>query len=163
DGDRVLFVDHRCELVDGDELLFVIAQDQLRSRGGCSGVAGTLMSNTGFELGLRALDIPVARANVGDRYVKELMRARNRELGGENSGHITCADVTTTGDGLVAALKVLYAIVNTGTCLHDLKQGMNKFPQVMENVRLARRVEMAELEAVQDAVRSVEARLAGRG
>lgn len=163
DGDRVLFVDHQGELVDGDELLYVMARDQMNSAAGCSGVAGTLMSNMGFELGLRELDIPFARAKVGDRYVNELMRARNWQLGGENSGHIICADVTTTGDGLVAALKVLHAVVNAGVRLHELKQGMTKFPQVMENVRLSRRVGAAELECVQDAVREVEAQLAGRG
>lgn len=163
DGDRVLFVDHQGELVDGDELLYVMARDQMSSATGCSGVAGTLMSNMGFELGLRELDIPFARAKVGDRYVNELMRARNWQLGGENSGHIICADVTTTGDGLVAALKVLHAVVNAGVRLHELKQGMTKFPQVMENVRLSRRVGAVELECVQDAVREVEAQLAGRG
>src|SRR5699024_8296186 len=100
DGDRVVFVDHRGELVDGDELLYVIAQDQHRSSDGCRGVAGTVMSNMGFELGLKELDIPFARASVGDRYVKELMQARDWMLGGESSGHIICADATTTGDGI---------------------------------------------------------------
>lgn len=163
DGDRVVFVDHRGELVDGDELLYVIAQDQQRSAQGCSGVAGTVMSNMGFELGLRELDIPFARANVGDRHVKELMRARQWLLGGESSGHIICADVTTTGDGIVAALRVLHAVVQAGMPLHELKQGFTKFPQVMENVRLERRIDAAELDGVQSAVREVEAELAGRG
>src|SRR5690606_5819353 len=115
DGDRVLFVDRNGELVDGDELLYIIACDEMRTRGHCRGVVGTLMSNMGFELALAELEIPFARAKVGDRYVNELMQSRGWKLGGENSGHIICADVTTTGDAIVAALKVLFAVVNGAT------------------------------------------------
>jgi phosphoglucosamine mutase len=163
DGDRVLFVDRTGELVDGDELLFIIARDQLRTRGSCDGVVGTLMSNMGFELALAELEIPFVRAKVGDRYVVELMQSRGWKLGGENSGHIICADVTTTGDAIVAALKVLFAVVNTGLGLHELKRGMVKFPQVMENVRLSRKVDVAQFDDVQRAVAAAESRLAGRG
>lgn len=163
DGDRVLFVDHRGELVDGDELLYIIACDQVRTRGQCSGVVGTLMSNLGFELALGELEIPFARAKVGDRYVTELMQSRGWRLGGENSGHIICADVTTTGDGIVSALKVLFAVVTTGKSLHDLKKGMRKFPQIMKNVRVARKIDLGELPRVRDAVTAVEEKLAGRG
>ena len=163
DGDRVLFVDHNGEVVDGDELLYIIARDQIRTRGHCPGVVGTLMSNLGFELALRELEVPFVRAKVGDRYVNELMQSQGWKLGGENSGHIICADVTSTGDGLIAALKVLFAISNTGKSLAELKQGMSKFPQIMKNVRLAQKVDLATLPAIQDAVVSVEEKLAGRG
>lgn len=163
DGDRVLFVDHRGELVDGDELLYIIACDEVRTRGNCTGVVGTLMSNLGFELALAELEIPFARAKVGDRYVNELMQSRGWKLGGENSGHIICADVTTTGDGIISALKVLFAIVNTGKTLHELKSGMQKFPQIMQNVKLARKFDLDNAPAVRDAVALAEEKLAGRG
>lgn len=163
DGDRVLFVDHLGELVDGDELLYIIACDELRTRGSCSGVIGTLMSNLGFELALAELEIPFARAKVGDRYVIELMQARGWKLGGENSGHIICADVTTTGDGIISALKVLFAVVNTGKSLHELKSGMQKFPQIMQNVKLVRKFDLDTAPSVRDAVALVEEKLAGRG
>ena len=163
DGDRVLFVDHCGEIVDGDELLYIIACDQLRTRGQCSGVVGTLMSNMGFELALAELEIPFARAKVGDRYVIELMQSRGWQLGGENSGHIICSDVTTTGDGIVASLKVLFALVTTGKSLHELKSGMQKFPQIMQNVRLARKFDLGEVPSVREAVAVVEEKLAGRG
>ncbi|MDB6060511.1 MAG: phosphoglucosamine mutase [Verrucomicrobiaceae bacterium] len=163
DGDRVLFVDHRGEVVDGDELLYIIACDQLRTRGSCAGVVGTLMSNLGFELALAELEIPFTRAKVGDRYVIEQMLARGWRLGGENSGHIICTDVTTTGDGIIAALKVLFAFVITGKTLHELKSGMQKFPQIMQNVRLARKFDINAAPGVSDAVAAAEKRLAGRG
>lgn len=163
DGDRVLFVDHAGELVDGDELLYIIARDEVRSRGSCNGVVGTLMSNLGFELALAELEIPFARAKVGDRYVNELMQSRGWKLGGENSGHIICADVTTTGDGIIAALKVLFAIVHTGQSLHELKSGMQKFPQIMHNVKLSQRIDLDSTPGVRDAVAMIEEKLAGRG
>ncbi|WP_101756785.1 phosphoglucosamine mutase [Oceanicoccus sp. KOV_DT_Chl] len=163
DGDRLAFVDRNGELVDGDELLFVIAQDQMRTAGSCSGVVGTLMSNLGFELALKDLEIPFARANVGDRYVNELMKSRGWKLGGENSGHIICADVTTTGDGLVAALKVLFALVNGSAPLHDLKTGMQKFPQVMINVANVDKAKLVDNAAINQAVAAAEKKLDGRG
>lgn len=163
DGDRVLFVDHCGELVDGDELLFIIACDQLRTKGSCTGVVGTLMSNMGFELALGELKIPFARAKVGDRYVMEMMRANGWQLGGENSGHIICSDVTTTGDGIISALKVLFAVISTGKTLHELKSGMQKFPQIMHNVRLARKIDLKEVPSVSDAVTLIEEKLSGRG
>lgn len=163
DGDRVLFVDHCGELVDGDELLYIIARDEVRTRGSCHGVVGTLMSNLGFELALADLEIPFARAKVGDRYVNELMKSRGWKLGGENSGHIICADVTTTGDGIISALKVLFAIVNTGKSLHELKSGMQKFPQIMHNVKLSQRVDLDSAPTVRDAIAMAEEKLAGRG
>ena len=163
DGDRLAFVDRNGEVVDGDELLFVIAQDQLRTAGSCSGVVGTLMSNLGFELALKDLEIPFARANVGDRYVIELMKSRNWQLGGENSGHIICSDVTTTGDGVVAALKVLFALVDSDAPLHDLKTGMSKFPQVMINVTLKDKSRLDNNPEIDQAISNAEQKLNGRG
>jgi phosphoglucosamine mutase len=163
DGDRLIFVDANGELVDGDELLFVIAQDQLRSTGVCAGVVGTLMSNLGFELALNELEIPFARAKVGDRYVIELMNSRGWRLGGENSGHIICADVTTTGDGLVSALKVLAAVINSGRPLHEIKSGMSKFPQKMINVTLADKSKLEGNVNIEQSIKDAETKLDGRG
>lgn len=163
DGDRVMFVDNRGELVDGDEILYIIARDQLRASGICSGVVGTVMSNLGFELALKDLEVPFVRAKVGDRYVNELMLSRGWKLGGENSGHIICHDVTTTGDGLIAALKVLYALVHSNFTLHELKSGMSKFPQQMINVTLADRAALSNNQRIEQAVAATETRLAGRG
>ncbi len=163
DGDRVVFVDHNGEVVDGDELLFIIAQHQLLKSGAVNGVVGTLMSNMGFELALQELEIPFARAKVGDRYVKELMESRGWFLGGENSGHIICSDITSTGDGIIAALKVLYAIVDSGRSLAELKSGMRKFPQIMQNVRIAGGSDVMENAELKAAVSSVEQELGGKG
>jgi phosphoglucosamine mutase len=163
DGDRVVFVDHKGEIVDGDELLYIIAKYQQEYTGGCDGVVGTLMSNFGFELGLKKLGIPFARAKVGDRYVIELMRQNGWRLGGENSGHIVCSNVTTTGDGIISALQVLLAITTFGESLNKIKKGMNKMPQVMINVHMAKRVDLSTDSTVQAAVKATEEKLAGTG
>jgi phosphoglucosamine mutase len=162
DGDRVLFVDANGDLVDGDELLFIIAAERLRRGKACPGVVGTLMSNLGFELALKDLGVGFERANVGDRYVKERMNALDWDLGGENSGHIICADVSTTGDGIVAALKVVGAIVGSGKSLAELRAPVSKFPQIMENVCINSPVDLKNSELVA-AVEAVELELAGRG
>jgi phosphoglucosamine mutase len=162
DGDRVLFVDANGDLVDGDELLFIIAAERLRRGKPCPGVVGTLMSNLGFELALKAEGIAFERAQVGDRYVKERMNALDWDLGGENSGHIICADVSTTGDGIVAALKVVGAIAASGKSLAELKRPVRKFPQIMENVRIESPVDLNNSELVA-AIEAVELELAGRG
>ncbi|MES2823082.1 MAG: phosphoglucosamine mutase [Pseudomonadota bacterium] len=163
DGDRLVFVDHKGEVVDGDEILYIIAAYQQEYAGGCDGVVGTLMSNFGFELGLKKLGVPFARAKVGDRYVIELMRENGWRLGGENSGHIVCSNVTTTGDGIIAALQVLLAITTIGESLHTIKKGMNKLPQVMINVHLSKRVDLNSNETIQSAVKAAEEKLAGTG
>lgn len=163
DGDRVMFVDTDGSIVDGDELLFIIAQYIHRHEGGCPGVVGTLMSNYGFELALQSLDIPFARAKVGDRYVIETMRDRGWLLGGESSGHIVCGSSTTTGDGIISALQVLRALQMDGCCLQEIRQKMVKTPQIMINVPRTKRVDLDEDAGVQEAVQSVEAQLAGRG
>lgn len=162
DGDRVLFVDHHGEVVDGDELLYIIAQDQ-HARGECNGVVGTQMSNLGFELALQALGIPFMRTQVGDRYVIEAMQERGWDLGGESSGHIVCNHVTTTGDGIVSALQVLLALRNSARTMADLKRGMAKFPQVMINVRAARKIDLSAHPQIASAVRVAEDKLGRQG
>ena len=163
DGDRVLFVDGNGDLVDGDELIYMIAMYRLASGYGDAGVVGTLMSNLGLELALRAEGLEFARAQVGDRYVKERMEAEGWFLGGESSGHIICSDVTTTGGGIVAALQVLVALKDSGKTLAAFRAGMKKFPQRMINVSVAGRVDLGECPAIAAAVEKVEARLGQRG
>lgn len=163
DGDRVMFVDHRGEIVDGDELLYIIADYQHRYSGGCDGVAGTLMSNFGLELGLKKIGVPFERAKVGDRYVIEKMRQNGWTLGGESSGHIVCSNVTTTGDGIISALQVLLALTTMGESLNKIKKGMNKMPQTMINVHRSRQIDLDKDATIKAAVVSVEDKLAGTG
>ncbi|MCX2802680.1 phosphoglucosamine mutase [Microbulbifer thermotolerans] len=163
DGDRVLFVDRGGELIDGDQLLFIIALHRQQYLGGCNGVVGTLMSNYGFELALRERNIPFERAKVGDRYVLEKMQANGWSLGGESSGHIICADATTTGDGIVSALQVLRAVSDFGEPLQKLKQRMKMLPQHMINVRLAHRDGVLDHADVRAAVGEAERQLANTG
>jgi phosphoglucosamine mutase len=163
DGDRVIMVDHKGELVDGDELLFIIARSRQQEGTLHGGVVGTLMSNLGLEHALQSSNIDFVRANVGDRYVLELLQQNNSLIGGESSGHIICLDRTTTGDGIVSALQVLAAQVHYGKTLHELKSGMKKYPQLMINVPVNHKVELDNTPAILDAVKSAEQRLAGRG
>ena len=163
DGDRVLFSDANGEIVDGDELIYIIAQHRLQSGQGCNGVAGTLMSNLGLELALKDLNIPFLRTKVGDRYVVEALKDNDWNLGGEASGHVLCSDLNTTGDGIVAALQVIRAISDSGKPLAELKLGMSKFPQTMINVRLAKKVDITENNVINAAVAEAEQKLAGRG
>lgn len=163
DGDRVIMVDHTGAEVDGDELLYIIAS-HLRSQGGFDGgVVGTLMSNFGLEQAFQREGIPFVRANVGDRYVMELLAENSWMLGGESSGHLVCRHLTTTGDGTVSALQVLKAMVDTGNSLQALKQGMTKMPQTMINVRMQKRVDVLAHPEVQQAVADTEAALGSRG
>lgn len=163
DGDRVIMVDHKGEIVDGDELIYIIAKS-FHDKGKLSGpVVGTLMSNLGMEHALQALGIPLFRANVGDRYVMELLMEKNGMLGGEGSGHIICLDKTTTGDGIVAALQVLAEMRLAGKSLHELKSGMEKYPQVLINVRTDKKVKLDEIEGVKKAVEAVEKKLGDKG
>jgi phosphoglucosamine mutase len=156
-------VDHLGRVVDGDQLLFIIARDRAR-RGTLRGpVVGTLMSNYGLELALRELGIPFRRAAVGDRYVLEMLKREGGVLGGEASGHILCLDRSTTGDGLVSALQVLEVMRNTGQSLAALAAGMTRLPQVMVNVKVARRFDPGAVPAVATAVAGAEARLGGAG
>lgn len=164
DGDRVLFVDADGSLVDGDELLYILAMHRIALGRSDAGVVGTLMSNMGLELALADEGLKLARAKVGDRYVKEIMQAQGWKLGGESSGHIICSDVTTTGDGVVSALQVLAAVAHSGKSLKQLRSGMTKLPQVLINVPLpGGGVDLQAEPAVVDACASVEAELAGAG
>jgi len=163
DGDRLIMVDEKGEVVDGDELLFVIAQSRQASGHLKGPVVGTQMSNFGLERALKSQGIPFERAKVGDRYVMELLNKLGGVIGGESSGHIICLDRSSTGDGIVAALQVLAAMHSSGRTLNELKSGMRKYPQTMINVRLARRVDVLADPAVQRAVKAVEAKLADNG
>ena len=163
DGDRLIMVDHLGNVVDGDEILYVIARDKRRRNVDFGGVVGTLMSNLGLQLGLEALDIPFVRVAVGDRYVMAELKQRQWQLGGESSGHIICLDVSTTGDGIVSALQTLYAMISCGASLYDLRNKMVKFPQTMINVRVKDKKDLQSLPAIRDAVASVEATLGRKG
>ncbi len=163
DGDRVMFVDHTGEVIDGDQLLFIIAAYHQKHNGGCAGVVGTLMTNYGFELGMKALGIPFTRAKVGDRYVIEAMKANDWKLGGESSGHIVCSDVTTTGDGIISALQVFKAIVAEKQPLAALAQSMEKLPQVMINVPVKTKKDLNECAPVQKALAQADDKMAGSG
>ncbi len=163
DGDRVIMVDHKGELVDGDEMIYIIAESLLATKNLTGPVVGTLMSNLGMEHALTRLGIPLLRANVGDRYVMEMLTEHQGILGGENSGHIICLDKTTTGDGIVSALQVLAQMYKTGKNLHDLKSGMQKYPQVLVNVKIAKRVNPDEIPAIQAAVAMTEKVLGNNG
>ena len=163
DGDRVLMVDHTGAIVDGDELLFIIARD-LHERGKLQGgVVGTLMSNLGLELALDDLGIPFVRANVGDRYVIAGLQERDWQVGGENSGHIVCFQHTTTGDAIIAALQVLLALRRRGDSLAQARQALRKCPQVLVNVRFGGGVDPVEHPAVKEACARVTEAMKGRG
>lgn len=163
DGDRVMLVDHRGEPVDGDEILFIIAHTLHQQGALGGGVVGTQMSNFGLEQALERLGVPFARARVGDRYVIEQLQRHGWRLGGESSGHIVCTNLTTTGDGLVAALQVLKVMQESARTLHELKAGMQKLPQLMLNVAMPGRPDLSRIAPVQEAVAATEAQLAGRG
>jgi len=162
DGDRLVMVDHLGKVVDGDELLLIIALHQQAKGLLTGGVVGTLMSNLGLEVALKDRGIDFARAQVGDRYVVAKLLQEGWHLGGEGSGHILCLDQATTGDGVVSALQVLRAITDQGKTLADLKTAMTKFPQVMINVP-ANSAKVMENNAVQSAVRDVGAVLGDKG
>jgi phosphoglucosamine mutase len=165
DGDRVLMVDHAGELVDGDEILYVIARSRLANSGLQGKVVGTLMSNLGLELALREHGVGFERTQVGDRYILELLTRQQWSLGGEPSGHIICRDRTTTGDGTVSALQVLAEMYKSGRSLRELLQGMHKFPQELVNVRLgtAAAADVMVAAEVRRAVAEVEAELGEEG
>ncbi len=163
DGDRLICVDDTGTIVDGDELLYIIAADRHRRGMTGGGVVGTLMSNLGVELALGDLGVPFARAKVGDRHVLEMMSGKGWRLGGESSGHIICLDVSTTGDGIVSALQVLAAMRTRDRSLRELRADVIKFPQVMINVAVARRSDPLENSRVAGAVAGAEGLLAGRG
>jgi len=156
-------VDHKGEIVDGDELIYIIAKSKQQAGELKGDVVGTLMTNLGMEHALNKLGINLLRANVGDRHVMEMLGNNNAILGGEGSGHIICLDKTTTGDGIVAALQVLAEIQKSGKSLHELKSAMSKYPQVLLNVRINKKVNLDEVASIQQAVATVEKKLADKG
>ena len=163
DGDRIIMVDHLGNKVDGDQILFIIAREALRSGQLKGGVVGTLMSNMSLEIALKMLGVPFLRANVGDRYVLEKMVENDWTLGGENSGHIIIADKNTTGDGIVASLAVLAAMAQHKLSLNELASAVKLFPQVLINVRFAGGDNPLESDAVKSVAADVEKRLEGKG
>ena len=163
DGDRIMMVDHLGNKIDGDQILFIIAREALRSGQLKGGVVGTLMSNMSLEIALKMLGVPFLRANVGDRYVLEKMVENDWTLGGENSGHIIIADKNTTGDGIVASLAVLAAMAQHKLSLNELASAVKLFPQVLINVRFAGGENPLESDAVKSVAADVEKRLEGKG
>ncbi|UJJ58443.1 phosphoglucosamine mutase [Rhodanobacter denitrificans] len=163
DGDRVQLVDRLGVLADGDDILYLLARSW-QAQGKLHGpVVGTLMSNYGLQLALAGLDVPLIRANVGDRYVLQQLKQHGGVLGGETSGHILCLDRATTGDGIIAALAVLEALVRSGEDLAAARQGLRKMPQVMLNVRAVGAREALASDQVRQALAEVEQVLHGRG
>ena len=163
DGDRVQCVAADGSVVDGDELLYVIANDRLQQGNAPEGVVGTLMSNLGMEQALADKGVSLVRAKVGDRYVLELMKEHDWLLGGEASGHIICADLTTTGDGIIAALQVVAAMARSGESLLALKSAMHKLPQTLINVTVPEGFVLEQSDPVQQESQRVQALLEGRG
>ncbi len=163
DGDRLMMVDHTGYVIDGDEAVYIIACNDLKSGDLQGGVVGTLMSNMGLELALKELDIPFARSNVGDRYVMQMLSEKGWKLGAENSGHIINLNHTSTGDGIIAALNVLTAVCQQDKTLFELRQGMTMLPQILVNVRFAGDTDPINDPRVQASVDNVNVQLSGRG
>lgn len=163
DGDRLQMVNAKGELLTGDDVLYVLAMHRLAKGDSDAGIVGTLMTNMGLELALEAGGLRLARAKVGDRYVKELMVAEGWSLGGESSGHIICGDLSTTGDGVIAALQALAAVRASGKSLQALAFGFNPLPQVLVNVRITKSFDLSAHPTIAEACRRVESELKGRG
>jgi len=163
DGDRLIMVDHKGEIVDGDELVYIIAKSRLKSGALKGPVVGTLMSNLGLEHALDDLGLEFKRAAVGDRYVMEMMLQHDSVLGGESSGHIICRDRITTGDGIVSALQVMTAMHETEKSLNELKSGMAKYPQCLVNVKMQEKINLDQFEPVQKLKNELQRELGSKG
>ncbi len=163
DGDRLAMVDSHGALLDGDQLLYIIARDRQRRATLQGGVVGTVMSNLGFEQALDRLGIPFGRANVGDRNILAQLQQNGWQLGGEPSGHILTLDLATTGDAIIAALQVIVPVVEQGLSLQVLAAGMDKFPQVLENIKVPFPGMLCNDERLVADIRDSESQLAGRG
>lgn len=163
DGDRLMMVDHKGEVINGDEILAILTEHRLKEEGLKSDVVGTLMSNLGLEKAVNSMGIKFHRADVGDRYVMELLRQSGGLLGGESSGHIIVKDRIATGDGTIAALQVLYAVHRSGKTLHELKQVMKKYPQTLINVRIKGKINLADNTDIQAAVKTAETAMGDTG
>jgi phosphoglucosamine mutase len=163
DGDRLVMVDHLGRVVDGDQLLYIVAKARHEQKQLNGPVVGTVMSNLGLEQALAKVGIPFRRAKVGDRYVMEMLRETGGTLGGETSGHLLCLDRTTTGDAIISALQVLAIMKQTNRSLAELAAPMPKYPQVLQNVRMARKIDITASPLVQEAVSHAERRLGENG
>ena len=163
DGDRIIMVDHKGNKIDGDLIIYIIAREALRQGQLKGGVVGTLMSNMGLEIALKNLGIPFVRAKVGDRYVLEMLVEKNWRLGAENSGHVLLLDKTTTGDGIVAGLQVLAAMVRNNMSLADLCSGMTMLPQILINVRFSGKDDPLTNPEVKSAIAQAEQQLVNNG
>ena len=161
DGDRLIMVDHRGSVLDGDDILYIIAQSRLRKLNGA--VVGTVMSNLGLEHAIKKLELDFFRAAVGDRYVMELLLKNNLILGGETSGHIINLEHTTTGDGIIAALQVLETIILTGKNLSDLTEEMSKYPQIMRNIKFDTQIDITRNDEINLAIKDTENILGNTG
>jgi len=163
DGDRLMMVDHKGEVVDGDEILVIIAEHKQKEGGLGGHVVGTLMSNLGLEKAIEGMGLNFHRADVGDRYVMEVLRQTGGLLGGESSGHIIVRDRISTGDGTIAALQVLHAVVESGKSLSELKRVMTKYPQTLVNVRIKEKIDLDSNEEILSAVKKAEEQMGSRG
>lgn len=163
DGDRVLMVDHKGELVDGDELLYIIAKNRIQKERFDGGIIGTIMTNMGLELALKNLNIPFKRTQVGDQHVLHALMEEGWKLGGENSGHIVCLDITTTGDGIISALQVLQAMSDQEKNLHELKAEVKKLPQIQISVKHNGNTEFLNDAKIAKSVKNIEEKLKNHG
>ncbi len=165
DGDRLMMVDVTGQVYDGDDILYILAKSHQRQQTLTGQLVGTIMTNFGLETALNQAGIGLVRTQVGDRYILEKLRTEHWTLGGEPSGHIICRNHTTTGDGIISALQILAEIRRTGKDLMELSQGLEKFPQVLINVRLngAKAADIMQSNPVKNAVREVERQLGRNG
>jgi phosphoglucosamine mutase len=163
DGDRIMLVDHKGNVIDGDQIVYIIARDALKSGNLKGGVVGTVMSNLGLEVALATLGVPFARSKVGDRYVMELLKRKGWSIGGEGSGHVLNLAAASTGDGIVAGLQVLAAMLHAEMTLNELSQGMIKYPQTLINVRFTSGKQPLDDKQVKQAVIDAEKALDKKG
>lgn len=163
DGDRVIMVDHTGQVLDGDELLYIISKHRHDLGTFKGGVVGTVMSNLGLQNALQEMNIEFVRVPVGDRHIVAELLKRNWHLGGEPSGHIVCSEAITTGDGIITALQVLSAMQYQKKPLAELKQGLHKYPQVLVNVKVTHNSDLAEKPGIQNAIRQAEKELGNAG
>ncbi|MEP0494611.1 MAG: phosphoglucosamine mutase, partial [Paraglaciecola sp.] len=163
DGDRIMLVDNKGNIIDGDQIVYMIARDTLKSGRLKGGVVGTVMSNLGLEVALATLGVPFVRSAVGDRYVMELLKQKGWSIGGEGSGHVLNLAAASTGDGIVAGLQILAAMLNADMTLNELSRGMVKYPQTLINVRFEEGSAPLEDEYVKTSVVDAENALGDRG
>jgi phosphoglucosamine mutase len=164
DGDRIMMIDHKGNTIDGDQIVYIVARDALKSgRLNGGGVVGTVMSNLGLEVALGELGIPFARSKVGDRYVMELLQEKGWAIGGESSGHVLNLAATSTGDGIISGLHVLTSMLRSNMSLYELSRGMKKFPQTLINVRFSEGADPTAHSLVKQAVLDAEKGLSDSG